>query len=383
VASDPKHIAIGIDLYYPFKHHAGLAAGILKYAAEHGWTCHFEPFIGPETPELDASHYDGVIARFTSAGAACVRRAHLPAVNVWINSPDSSLPRVVLDQRAAGRLAARHLIEQGFRRFAFLGYPRDKGGEQQLEGFTEEIGTVDGTCTTHFTAMAPQGARQWHRHRVALTKWAKRFEKPIGVFATQDLAGRYLAQVCQALGFQLPGEVALIGCGNLYLLCEAMQPKLSSIEQRPTVAGYVAAELLHKLMRGAPAPKEPILIEPAGLVPRQSTDAYAVEDPTISAALRYLLQHCTRRISVSDVASAARITRRSLERSFRAVVGRSVHEELTRLRMMRAKRMLVKGEASIKKVALECGFSTSERLSKLFRQRVGISPSEYRRTHRA
>jgi len=383
VSKRSARIAIGIDLESPYKHHAELVGGILQYASQKGWACHFEPFIGPVRGILGASRYDGVIARFTRAGANYVRRNRIPAVNVWLGSPDRSLPRVVSDQHATGRLAAQHLVERGFRRFGFLGYRRERNGVLQLAGFKEEIATVQGACSTHAIAMAPTGRQEWHRQQASLMKWAKSFEKPIGVFVTQDLACRYLAQVCQLLGYRMPDDVALMGSGNDELLCESLDPKISSIEHRPAAVGCAAAELLNKLMRGAAPPKKPILIAPSGLVPRTSTDFYAVDDVTVTAALRFMQEHCAEPIGVGDVAAVVHMTRRSLERRFRAVLGRSVHGEITRLRIERAKRLLVERSDPIKRAALDAGFSSTEHLSKVFRRHVGTSPGDYRRAHQA
>ena len=88
-----RRVAIGIDLEWPFKHHVGVVSGIMEYARERGWDCVLAPFPG--------GTFDGLIGRVTREMAAFVRRARIPAVNVWVDSPDTALPRVVPDQKAA------------------------------------------------------------------------------------------------------------------------------------------------------------------------------------------------------------------------------------------------------------------------------------------
>src|SRR5438552_8016508 len=105
----PPRVAIGIDLEWPLKHHVGVVAGIMQHARERGWECVLSPF-----PE---GRVDGLIGRMTRGMAAFARRLRAPAVNVWVDSPDTNLPRVVPDQRGAAALALRHLRDRGFRRF--------------------------------------------------------------------------------------------------------------------------------------------------------------------------------------------------------------------------------------------------------------------------
>jgi LacI family transcriptional regulator len=376
-----RRIAIGIDLDAIYKHHTDVAGGILRYAQAHGWECLFEPFIGAGVQGRRAPRYDGVIARITHAAAGYVKRARIPTVNVWVGSPDRTLPRVVPDQFAAGKMAAAHLLERGFCRFGFLGFRQDHNSELQLQGFQAAIATRQCRCAAHVVARLTKNAREWHRLQSSLTRWAQTWKTPIGVFATQDVVCRYLANVCLQLGLQIPEDVALIGCGNDELICESLSPKVTSIEHRPGEVGYRAAELLDRLMKGVPPPTSPVLIAPAALVARASTDVYAVDDPLVAKALRYISDSSARPIGVRDVVAGLPMTRRSLERRFRSVLGRSIHEEITRSRITRFKRLLVEKDAPIKTLAGDAGFSSGEHLSKVFRKHEGTSPGVYRQEH--
>jgi LacI family transcriptional regulator len=322
-----------------------------------------------------------VIARVTRAAAGYVKRAGIPTVNVWVGSPDRTLPRVVPDQFAAGTMAATHLLERGFCRFGFLGYRQDRNSELQLRGFQAAIAPKRYQCAAHVVTKVAKNAQEWHRLQKSLTRWAQTWKTPIGVFATQDVVCRYLANVCLHMGLQIPEDVALIGCGNDELICESLSPKVTSIEHRMGEVGYQAAALLDRLMKGVPPPKTPILIAPAALVMRASTDVYAVDDPFLAKALRYISDNSAKPIGVGDVVASLPMTRRSLERRFRSVLGRSIHEEITRSRITRFKRLLVERDAPIKTLAGDAGFSSGEHLSKVFRKHEGISPGVYRQEH--
>jgi len=146
--------------------------------------------------------------------------------------------------------------------------------------------------------------------------------------------------------------------------------------------GFRAAQLLDEMMDGAPGPTEPILLEPTGLVARQSSDVMAVDDPIVARALGFMSDHSHEPIKIPDVAVGAHVTRRTLERRFRTVLGRSIKDELVRLRVERAKRLLVETKTPIKRLASKAGFHDARRMYEIFLRVEGIPPSAYRRQRR-
>ena len=117
---------------------------------------------------------------------------------------------------------------------------------------------------------------------------------------------------------------------------------------------------------------------PKGLIPRQSTDVLAAEDPVVANALRFISENGHKKIRVKDVASAVSIARRTLERKFRESLDRSIGEEIARLRIERAKRLLVETEDSFKSLAVDLGFRNADHFYKVFLRVEGITPSQYR-----
>jgi LacI family transcriptional regulator len=130
-------------------------------------------------------------------------------------------------------------------------------------------------------------------------------------------------------------------------------------------------------MDGSLPPKEPILLVPAELVARQSSDAFAVNDSAVAQALRFIAEHGHEAIGVQDVAARVATTRRTLSRLFQRSLGRTVHEAITHLRLERVKRQMIESGVALKTVATECGFRDSTHLYKVFRRVEGTSPSEY------
>lgn len=363
----PRTIGVAIDIVWPVKHHQALVRGILDAARGRGWRCVLDPF-------LESLSYDGVILRATRALARRVRR--IPAVNVWVNSPDRTLPRVLPDQAAAGRLVAGHLLARGFRRFGFLGHPRDLNSRLQLGGFRGALSGLP--CSTAWVRHEPRTAAQWRRAQRTVEAWIPTWTLPCAVFAADDLTARILADACRRRGLRLPDDVALVGFGNEELTCEMTEPALTSLEQGFERVGRRAVEVLSGLLRGR-RPSRPVLVPPVGIVERASTDVFAVEDRDVARALRAIAERSARPLRVPDVVEAVALSRRSLERRFRAALGRTVHDEIVRAHLERAKRLLAAGDEPLKRVALLSGFRSPPQLSKVFRRVEGITPLAFRR----
>ena len=86
-------------------------------------------------------------------------------------------------------------------------------------------------------------------------------------------------------------------------------------------------------------------------------------------------------LDLCTLAAESGYSRSHFLRTFRAVMGCSPHQWLTRLRVERAKTILRENSISLIDIALDCGFSSHAHFSNRFRQLVGVTPSEFRRTH--
>lgn len=378
-----RRIGLAIDLRYGLRHHMDIFAGIQRYAAEHGnWQCTVDPFFVSTARGDSAFPYDGVIARATHEMAAVAAQARIPIVNVWTGSPTRNLPSVLPDFAACGRMAAEHLYQRGYRRFVVHGLQRHSGTREALQGVLSVARPA--RCPVSpwlFSVQCESNAQQWLRHRQQMEQWVKAREGSLGIFVTQDLFARYLANTCVRLGLQIPQDIALIGNGNEPLICQHPEPSLSSIDTGFDRVGYHAAELLDRLISGKRAPESPVLIQPAGLVVRKSSDQFLVDDPMVCSALQYIAQCAGTPVRAKSIAAHVHTTVRTLERHFREAMGRTMEQEVMRLRLEGAKRLLVERDFSIKQVAQECGFLRAKYFHHVFRKAEGITPLAFRRLH--
>jgi len=146
--------------------------------------------------------------------------------------------------------------------------------------------------------------------------------------------------------------------------------------------GYRAAELLDRLIAGDPPPEEPIRVPPVGVVTRRSSDVLAIEDSHVAAAMRRINEDACRPLKVPDILRQVPVNRRWLERQFKRTIGRTVGQEILRVRIEKAKQLLLDTELALPEVAAECGFAQAHHLGLMFRRQTGLTPGAYRRAMR-
>ena len=87
-------------------------------------------------------------------------------------------------------------------------------------------------------------------------------------------------------------------------------------------------------------------------------------------------------LSLDSLAEEAGYSRAHFVRMFRAATGVTPHQYVLDLRLSRAQNYLREGDASIIDVAVCCGFSSQSHMTSLFRERLEMTPAEFRRRAR-
>ncbi|HTV20103.1 MAG TPA: helix-turn-helix domain-containing protein, partial [Polyangiaceae bacterium] len=118
---------------------------------------------------------------------------------------------------------------------------------------------------------------------------------------------------------------------------------------------------------------------PLAVMARRSSDVFAVSDPIVGKAVRWIRANAEQRLTVSMVASAVGGGRKRLERRFRAALNRTVHDEILRAHIDVAKGLLQSTDTSLLEIARQSGFTNAALLSVAFRREVGVPPGLYRR----
>lgn len=380
-----RRIGLALELSWPMHRHLDVFAGTQEYARQApGWTFEIDEFIHERLrgPASRRQTYDGLIARATPELAAAARRAGIPLVNTWFNSPVRDLlPGVFPDLSAIGRLAAEHLLERGFRRFGCLGVRGEAGQHLTTAAFHRVLRDSGCGCSCARESVEYyETPRAWARFQGTLEAWIDSWTPPLGLLISYvDTTARYVVNACLRRGLKVPEDVALITTSNEPHVNLMPPPSLSAVEFNYRQVGLRATAMLDLLMRGRRLPARHELLQPAGVIARDSTDYFAMEDPDIAAAMRFIERNLTRKIGVKDVVAGSAVTsRRSLERRFRDSCGRTIAAEIRRLRILKAKRLLSETALLVKQVAQQSGFGDPIRLHEVFVREVGMAPSAYR-----
>ncbi|WP_421752572.1 helix-turn-helix domain-containing protein [Croceimicrobium sp.] len=104
----------------------------------------------------------------------------------------------------------------------------------------------------------------------------------------------------------------------------------------------------------------------------------SVSNP-MSAAVDYLSQHLTESIAMKDIAAKACMSRAKFFAKFKEMYGETPARFLQRLRLEKARQLLLNTEASISEVAMSCGFENLSHFTTAFKKETGQTPGQYRK----
>ena len=107
---------------------------------------------------------------------------------------------------------------------------------------------------------------------------------------------------------------------------------------------------------------------------KQSSDM----NPHVLKAVAFMSKNYRSQISVNDIADAAHISEKYMRELFKKATGRSMQAYLTDLRLSAAKTLLSNSKYNISEVANLSGFPEYRNFVRVFKERYGITPTEYR-----
>jgi LacI family transcriptional regulator len=371
-------LRIGIQLDLVGAYGRDVLRGLMQFANREGiWEFVLPPMYSLDRKRIvNPRSVDGMVAMVHDYRAIDpFQRAGVPVVNVARTLDDEQLtrlrlPSVLPDDEAVGRLAYQYFRDRGFRSFGFCGHPT-AGWSRARSRALESMALKDGCW--------------FSRRNVAddvPADWMRTLPLPVAILAGNDRYAWHTVDACRSLGLRVPEDVAILGVDNDAMLADLVRPTLSSIRPGAHVIGFEAGRLLTRLMAGGKASPRPTVIPPEGVTTRHSTDVLVIEDQAVVDAARFIREHAVEPLSIADILDAAATGRRTLERRFKAALGRSMHDEIRRIRLDRARQLLRDTMLDMPTIAERCGFVSHARFSTVFHQHVGQTPTEFRRQAR-
>jgi len=308
----------------------------------------------------------------------------LPHIGFSNFYPDGIRPAVVNDDMEAGRTAAREVIEAGYQQMALLCLPKLWHTHLRIEGAREEAEALGLTCYTHdMTLREPQGSETfqdvWISHQKTLRTFLKSLPRNTGLVVTnlsQALEARSILR--EQLQRGIPEDIGLL----VVDVIDPLDHDLAIIElDGEEVGDRLVNWMLDQLRSGTNG----VVFEkvpPRGLVPGGSFRRGELTE-VFRRLKTFCLDHLTEPLSVERMSQHVGLSRRSLEMKLQAAGMLSPYEFLTELRLAEAKRRLRSTDAHMEEIAEQSGFTDARAMRKRFQARLGVSPREWRRQHRA
>jgi LacI family transcriptional regulator len=304
----------------------------------------------------------------------------LPAVIAPFSEPFTEVSNVLTDDQAIGKLGAGHLMECGFKHFAYCGL-----GESffwsagRCRSFTRAIEEAGYAVSSIALPVKDRHHISWSDSLKILQAWLQQLPKPTGLMACNDDVCLHVIEACKVEGIAIPDHVGLLGVGNDEMICGLCSPPLSSIVLSTEKAGFEAAQWLAQRIEDTTLPDISFPVHALHVVSRQSTDVLMIDDPVIQKTVRYIKDHAQQGIHVGDVLKEIPSSRSTLYKRFSEVMGQSIYDFIRRVRVERAARLLLETEMSISEIASALGFMDQKNVSRYFKQITGKTPAQYRK----
>lgn len=362
--------------------------GVAAYARRRsGWLLHHqERVLGDTADWLKQWRGDGIIARIENRRLLDqILAKKLPTVDLLGLHDVEGVPVVRSDDRAVARLALDHLWASGLEHYAFCGFAgvvysdlRGTAFVDELRARGREAHVYLGPATRRGTLTSSIEMKNL-LHTDELRAWIKSLPKPVGVMTCNDLRAQQLLNACETSGIAVPTEVSIVSVDNDEVVCALCSPTLTSIDLGAQKIGFEAAALLARQMKGdEPIPRR-VEIPPRGIVRRETALGRKIGDPDVAAAVQLIREHACAGIRVHDVARAVELSYSTLVRRFSKELGYTPKTEIAREQIRRIKEFLGTSNMSLSEIADSTGFEHVESMCRVFKNKTGQTPGEFRR----
>ena len=383
-----REVALILNINKPYDRK--VVAGIARFTRTEGrWTLYVEDEPLAKIPNLRRWQGQGVIADLDDQQVLkAVDGIRTPLVNiggaVFDDGWKNDAPYVTTDNAEVARVAADHFMNQGFTNFGYCGVrqtPFNPWSKTRGKVFADVLRARGFDCSQFYGRHTD--ARQWESVQKEICKWLETLPRPIAIFACNDARARHVQEGCRRVGLRIPEDIAILGVDNDELMCDLANPALSSIALGTDTIGYEAARLLNDLISGRRIAKgrRTFTVAPIGVVTRESTNMIAIADQEVASAVEFIRTKVGDGVQVSDVAGCVDLSRSTLDNRFKEILGRTVHDEIERVRLERTKELLSTTDCTLAQISKQTGFGTVQYLATVFRQATGQTPGEFRKVN--
>jgi DNA-binding LacI/PurR family transcriptional regulator len=199
---------------------------------------------------LHERRVDGILVMASRIGAVYLQMlSELKVPIVLINShhPGEFIHSVRIDNVGGARIATKHLLDLGHRRIGYIG---DKFGFQSdTERFAGYRGTLEDAGLGFQPELVAHGDGTPEGGMGAMRRLLRLPKRPTAVFCYNDREAFGALRTVREFGLRVPADVSLIGFDDLFL-SSFTDPPLTTIRQPKREMGFLASEILLKLLNG-------------------------------------------------------------------------------------------------------------------------------------
>ena len=210
-----------------------------------------------------------------SDNEALYRSCPLPCVMLGHSMDRTTFSSVQVNSFSISRKVAQYLIEEGYRRFLYIGtknMPMEK--DVRFAAFQMELRQNGFSLGAEDVFFASSDSKS---DETTLAKILRGRNEPVGVFCFHDLLAARVYKVCGKEGLRIPEDVGVVGFDDLSI-ATSLDPTLSTVQYRiATMADMAVSQLLARI-KSPTSPYDNYYIEP-NLIIRKSA--------ALSGGLRY------------------------------------------------------------------------------------------------
>ena len=348
--------------------------GIVDFSKDRGWNLMIEDRYA--IPEMQMC--DGIITTLLNRPneirfvRSAIRRG-IPVVDINHETSLRGLVRTTLDYSAAGRMAAEHFAERGFRRAAWFSMDAYRMHNLVRTGFEK---AWRGEPPLKWTSGNSNDMRMFDKW---LTKTLRTAKKPVAVLTFNTYNAFRLLNACISAEIDVPNEIAIISASNETPYLDNVRSfTISYVAFDYSALGYEAARTLELAMSNR-LPKSTTLLAPLGIHIGRSSNAYSAHDERLRKALNFMHGNMSHTINAEDIARHVGMSRVSLDRMFVSELGATTGKSILKLRINEVRRMLSDSNMKLDAIASAVGMCHASYLIKVFMREYGITPTQFRR----
>lgn len=209
------------------------------------------PSSSSETPEI----YDSLLGQ----------KFPFVLIDVPVDGVNASF--VGNDNVRAGLIATEHLLELGHTRIAFIkGYHGNPASADRFKGYCQALKKAGVPLSEELIV----GDGFEFEHGRETIRYLLEAKIPFtGLVASSDVAALGATQELGRAGVAVPGQISIVGCGNLDISSMA-SPSMTTVDQKPLELGRRAMKLLISHIEGQVRTSKKIVVKPE-IVVREST----------------------------------------------------------------------------------------------------------------